>query len=220
MKTRRDFVTTVVGGMMGLGFIFEPVFSAARMAFAQAEKTVVPRGTPRETLRDKNPKDLDTTNLEVTPLTEFGTMGLDDLEVDVSQWRLLVEGEVGKSLSLNYSELTALPAVEKTVLLICPGFFVNNGVWKGVSVKELLKRADVGKDVNYITFRGPEGKYVKVFRVPLNDVLTDKVFLAYQVNGQTLPRKHGFPLRVVAEGYYGSDWVKYVYKVIVEVVRG
>ncbi len=205
---------------MSLGFIFEPVFSAARMAFAQAEKTVVPRGTQRETLRDKNPKDLDTTNLEVTPLTEFGTMGLDDLEVDVSQWRLLVEGEVGKSLSLNYSELTALPAVEKTVLLICPGFFVNNGVWKGVSVKELLKRADVGKDVNYITFRGPEGKYEKVFRVPLNDVLTDKVFLAYQVNGQTLPRKHGFPLRVVAEGYYGSDWVKYVYKVIVEVVRG
>jgi sulfoxide reductase catalytic subunit YedY len=40
------------------------------------------------------------------------------------------------------------------------------------------------------------------------------VFLAYQVNGQALPKKHGFPLRVVAEGYYGGDWVKYVYKVV------
>jgi DMSO/TMAO reductase YedYZ molybdopterin-dependent catalytic subunit len=33
------------------------------------------------------------------------------------------------------------------------------------------------------------------------------------VNNQVLPGKHGFPLRVVAEGYYGGDWVKYVYKV-------
>ena len=43
-------------------------------------------------------------------------------------------------------------------------------------------------------------------------------FLAYGVNGKTLPKKHGFPLRVVAEGYYGSDWVKYVYKVSVDTV--
>jgi DMSO/TMAO reductase YedYZ molybdopterin-dependent catalytic subunit len=89
-----------------------------------------------------------------------------------------------------------------------------------ISVRELLTRAEVSKEVNYITFRGPEGNYEKIFRVPLNDVLTDKVFLAYQVNGEVLLRKHGFPLRIVAEGYYGSDWVKYVYKVTADVVRG
>jgi sulfoxide reductase catalytic subunit YedY len=42
------------------------------------------------------------------------------------------------------------------------------------------------------------------------------VFLATHVNGTVLPRKHGFPLRVVAEGYYGSEWVKYVGKLTVE----
>jgi DMSO/TMAO reductase YedYZ molybdopterin-dependent catalytic subunit len=219
VETRRNFVKSIFAGVMGLGFILEPVFSTAKLLYAKAEKIIVPRGTPIETLRNKNPKDLDTKNLEVTPLTEFGTMGLDDLKVDVKQWRLLVEGSVGKSLSLSYPELTALPSVEKTVLLICPGFFANNGVWKGVSVKELLTRADVSKDANYVTFRGPEGDYEKVFRVPLNDVLTDKVFLAYKVNDEALPTKHGFPLRVVAEGYYGSDWVKYVYKVTADVVK-
>jgi DMSO/TMAO reductase YedYZ molybdopterin-dependent catalytic subunit len=219
METRRNFVTKVFTGIVSLGFILQPILSAARMAYARAEKIIVTRGTPRETLTNQNPKDLDTTDLEITPLAEFKTMGLDDLEVDVNQWRLLVEGEVGKSLSLNYSELTALPAVEKAVLLICPGFFANNGVWKGVSVKELLTRANVSKDVNYVTFRGPEGNYEKVFKVPLNEVIMDKVFLAYQVNGEVLPIKHGFPLRVVAEGYYGSDWVKYVYKVTADVVR-
>lgn len=39
---------------------------------------------------------------------------------------------------------------------------------------------------------------------------------AYEVNGEPLPRKHGFPLRIVAEDRYGSEWVKYVYKVTVE----
>jgi len=39
------------------------------------------------------------------------------------------------------------------------------------------------------------------------------VFLAFEVNGEKLPQKHGFPLRIVAEDYYGSDWVKYVYKI-------
>ncbi len=34
----------------------------------------------------------------------------------------------------------------------------------------------------------------KCLKVPLDDVLSDKVFLAYQVNGEVLPRKHGFPL--------------------------
>ena len=38
----------------------------------------------------------------------------------------------------------------------------------------------------------------------------NKVFLAYEVNGQRLPQKHGFPLRVVAEDHYGFQWVKYV----------
>ena len=56
----------------------------------------------------------------------------------------------------------------------------------------------------------------KVERFPIDAVLSNQVFLAYAVNGKTLPQKHGFPLRVVAEGYYGSDWVKYVYQMKVE----
>jgi sulfoxide reductase catalytic subunit YedY len=47
--------------------------------------------------------------------------------------------------------------------------------------------------------------------------LADIVFLAYAVNGKILPQKHGSPLRVVADGTFGSDWVKYVYGIEVEI---
>ena len=68
-------------------------------------------------------------------------------------------------------------------------------------------------DTTHITVYGPEGPYEKVERFPIADIRSNKVFLAYAVNGEKLPQKHGFPLRIVAEDYYGSDWVKYVYKI-------
>ena len=219
MGTRRDFIKRVFTGIASMGIILEPISAITAIVHAATDKFIVPKGTARETLVNRDPKDLDTGELEITPLAEFRTMGLDDLDVDMDKWRLLVDGQVGKPLSLNYSELTNLPVIERNALLICPGFFVNNGAWRGVSVAELLKRAEAANDVNYVTFRGPEGNYEKVLRVPLEDALAGKVFLAYQVNGEALPRKHGFPLRVVAEGYYGSDWVKYVYKVTADIVR-
>ena len=78
---------------------------------------------------------------------------------------------------------------------------------------KILEMADVRADVTHIDFSSQAGTYKKVERFPIEDILSNRVFLAYGVNGETLPEKHGFPLRVVAEGHYGSDWVKYVYKI-------
>jgi sulfoxide reductase catalytic subunit YedY len=77
----------------------------------------------------------------------------------------------------------------------------------------LLEKAQMITGVTHVSFSGPDGTYEKTERFPIEDILSDKVFLAYSVNGSVLPKKHGFPLRVVAEDYYGGDWVKYVYRV-------
>ncbi|GAJ00205.1 unnamed protein product, partial [marine sediment metagenome] len=45
----------------------------------------------------------------------------------------------------------------------------------------------------------------------LEDIMgNDSIFLAHTVDGQTLPAEHGYPLRLVAKGKYGSYWVKWV----------
>jgi len=120
---------------------------------------------------------------------------------------------VKRPLSLTYAQITALPAIEREVLLICPGFFANHGRWKGFSLKGLLHQADLDRTAGRVTI---EARGQKIARFPLADILSDKVFLAYQANGKELPRKHGSPLRIVAEDYYGSDWVKYVDRIFVE----
>jgi DMSO/TMAO reductase YedYZ molybdopterin-dependent catalytic subunit len=214
--TRRTFIGFALKALSLLALLLEPIFSGVNSVWAYAKKTVIPRGAKRQNYIDKNPAELDSSNMDVTPLTEFGTMGLDDYEVDLEEWRLIVDGKVEKPLSLKYAEILDLPSIEKTVLLVCPGVFVNNGTWKGISIIELLKRAQVKDDAAYVILRGPRGNYEKVERYSLNDSGSDLLFLAYQVNGATLPRKHGYPLRLVAEGRYGSEWVKCVWNVKVD----
>jgi sulfoxide reductase catalytic subunit YedY len=216
MKERRQFLKTIAACCAGVGVWLNPVLSTLAAGVKKVGKIILPKGTDRATLVGKNPATLDTRNLEPTPLKDFGTMGLTDHTVDLETWRLEVTGEVGAPLHLRYEEITALPAIERNVLLICPGFFANHGTWTGVSIRVLLDLAKAHKAVTHVTIRGPEGRYESLQRYPIEDVLSDKVFLAYKVNGKPLPERHGFPLRTVAEDYYGYDWVKYVYKITVE----
>jgi DMSO/TMAO reductase YedYZ molybdopterin-dependent catalytic subunit len=213
VKTRRQFINLILGFLSGMGLIFSPIANGIRVVFAKAKKIILPKGTRMNSLVGKNPASLDTRNLDLTPVHEFDTMGLDDHDVDLKKWRLEIDGQVHRSLKLTYDQIIEMPSMERNVLLICPGFFAYHARWKGISVAKLLETAGLGSDVTEVTFSGPNGRYEKTDRFPIEDILSDKVFLAYSVNGSVLPKKHGFPLRVVAEDYYGGDWVKYVYKI-------
>ena len=213
MKTRRQFIKFSVKFLSGLGVLFSTIVTWLTKAYAKTKRILVPKGTDLSALRSDNPATLDASNLEILPLKDFETMGLTDHEVDLKSWRLLIEGEVTTATRLTYSRLRELPAIERNVLMICPGIFVNHGRWKGISLMTALNLAQMKADTTHISVYGPQGPYEKVERFPISDIRSDKVFLAYQVNGEKLPQQHGFPLRIVAEDYYGDEWVKYVYKI-------
>ncbi len=175
-------------------------------------KQLLPKGFPKNQLLNMNPEDIDNRNLEVDPLNQFGTMGPTDVAIDSKTYRLKVTGKVGHPLSLSYDQILKYPSLTETVLLICPGFFSNNGRWTGVSFKSLLHEAQIKKEAQYIDIVGAQEKRV---RIPLKTLDQKKVFLAYRVNGETLPQKHGFPLRLVYEDAYGYDWVKFVEEIVV-----
>ncbi|HMK35750.1 MAG TPA: molybdopterin-dependent oxidoreductase [Desulfomonilaceae bacterium] len=215
MVSRRKFM----GLLAAIASCAEPLVSGflSLIGKARAEnvKKMIPAGTRREDLVHENPADLDSSRLEITPLEEFGTMGLEDYQADMNLWRLLVDGEVEEPLELDYPTLKRLPWTEKSILMICRGFFVNNGLWKGVSTRELLRLARPRAQTGYILVQGPPGNYKKVEKFSLEEALSDRLLLCYQVNGATLPVKHGFPIRLAADGFWGDQWVKFVYKITV-----
>lgn len=127
--TRRSFIKKGLGVITGIWMLFGPIFSGAQWVWGQTKKIILPKGTKRESLISKNPADLDTRNLETTPLHDFKTMGLTDLGINPKSWRLTIDGQVQKSIELKLEEITSLPSIERDVLLICPGFFANHGRW-------------------------------------------------------------------------------------------
>jgi sulfoxide reductase catalytic subunit YedY len=213
MTTRRQFVMLLSRFLAGLGAAAHPAFFGIDRAFATPRRRLLPRETDLQSLKHEHPAALDTRLLDIQPIDQFKTMGASDHTEDPNRWRLAVAGKVQRPLNLTYAELLALPAMEETVLLICPGVFTIHARWKGVAVREILKTAQAHADVTAVTLHGPPGAYEKVEGFQTDEVAAGKVFLAYAVNGQTLPMKHGFPLRAVAADRFGSDWVKYVYKI-------
>jgi len=213
MNNRRQFIKTILGFASGMGLLLNPLARGVRVVFAKIKKIILPKGTRMGTLVGQNPANLDTRNLDLTPVGKFETMGLDDHDVDLNKWRLEIDGHVHRSLRLTYNQIVQMPSIERNVLLICPGFFAYHARWRGISVAKLLETAELDSGLTHVAFSGPDGTYEKSERFSIADILSDKVFLAYSVNDSVLPKKHGFPLRVVAEDYYGGDWVKYVYKV-------
>lgn len=212
MNTRRQFVVLLYRLLAGLGLAVHPAFTCVGRALATVQRRLLPKETDLQSLKNEHPTALDTRQLEIMPIESFRTMGATDHAVSLDQWRLEVTGKVRHPLKLTHAELLALPPVEENVLLICPGIFTIHARWKGVAVREVLKRAGALEGVTHVTLHGPEGPYEKVEEFTLDEVESGRVFLAYGVNGQALPQRHGFPLRAVAADRLGSDWVKFVYK--------
>jgi len=205
MWTRRKLIKGWLGASLAALFL-NPLSLWAKV------KKILEKGFPKDQLLNMNPADVDSRNLEIDPLDKFGTMGPTDVPVDIKTYRLRITGKLDHSVSLSYDQILKLPALTEAVLLICPGFFTNNGRWTGVALTTLLQEAKAKKDAKDVDIKGTIDKVV---RIPLEDLQRKRILLAYRINGEVLPQKHGFPLRLVYEDAYGYDWVKYVDEITV-----
>src|SRR5208283_5106469 len=168
------------------------------------ERIKVDSTTPYDKIIEMDPKLVDASALPLTSVESLHSTGTPQ-SVDLASWRLTVSGKgVITPLSLTYDELSKLPMVKKRVLLICPEFFYDYLEWEGVPLQALLEKAGV-RDYARVVFASVDG-YKSDFKKA--EVQTGLIMVAVRDNGVTLPRAHGFPARIVAEGVYGGRWVK------------
>lgn len=168
----------------------------------------------------------------ITPIEHFFVRThVYEPRVSVDGWRLRVDGAVTMPLTLTMGDVRQMPAVELTSVAECAGngrgFYepsvpgvqwtngsVGNGRWRGVRLAHILKRAGVKDSATDVLFNGadvPIGTMPDFQRsIPVKKALDENTLLAYEMNGEALPAKHGFPLRVVAPGWAGDSWVKWL----------
>jgi sulfite oxidase len=187
-------------------------------------------------VRSKRPEDLEMPlagfDDYITPVENFFVRTHVPVpKVDLAQWRLNVDGHVSTPLTLSIDDLRKMPSAEVVGVLECAGNgrrnydppvpgvqwangAVGNGHWRGVRLADLLRRAGLKAGAMEILFDGldvPLGTMPDFQRtIPLKKALHSATLLAYDMNGEPLPVKHGFPLRVVAPGWAGDSWIKWV----------
>lgn len=164
-------------------------------------------------LKDKDPATVDNSNLPITPVDRLSLTGRPPKSVDINSYRLTVSGLVKNTLDLTYQELLAFPSTTQVMLMICHGSHVDNARWTGVPVSLLLEKAGILDGAHEATVIALD-RYSRTLSL---DVLKeDGTFVAYKVNDETIPLKHGYPLRLVVKGMYGENWVKWLRQIEVK----
>jgi DMSO/TMAO reductase YedYZ molybdopterin-dependent catalytic subunit len=95
---------------------------------------------------------------------------------------------------------------------------VSTAEWTGARLADVLRRAGIGHRAREVIFGGADRGSVEGSRRPVRfersltvaDALESGALLAYAMNGQPLPARHGYPLRLVVPGWYAVASVKWL----------
>jgi len=132
--------------------------------------------------------------------------------VPSADWVITVDGLVDQTLTIDYAAWSSLPRFDETVDFHCvEGWTVENVRWGGVAPARLLEKAGLKPEARYAVFHAYGGTYLS--SVPLDLVTAPKSVLADTLNGETLPPKHGGPIRLVVPDQLGYKNVKWVERI-------
>jgi DMSO/TMAO reductase YedYZ molybdopterin-dependent catalytic subunit len=135
-------------------------------------------------------------------------------QVSKDSWRLRISGLVDNEMELTFDDLLARPQVERYVTLSCVsnpvgGDLVGTALWQGVLLRDVLEEAGLRSGAEQIVSRSIDGW---TCGTPTEVVMDGRdAMLAIAMNGEPLPARHGYPVRMVVPGLYGyvsaTKWV-------------
>jgi DMSO/TMAO reductase YedYZ molybdopterin-dependent catalytic subunit len=134
-------------------------------------------------------------------------------------WRLEIGGMVQRPAKLSLDDLRALPARTQITRHDCVEGWSCIGKWKGTRLGPLLQQVGLQPGAAYIVFHCADklegslsaDKYYE--SIGLGDAFHPQTILAYEMNDQALPVRHGAPLRLRVERQLGYKMAKYIMRI-------
>ena len=128
--------------------------------------------------------------------------------VDRESWSLAVEGLVDTGRTWGYDDLVAVDRTERRATLDCTSGWYTVQDWGGVRVGDLLDAAGVADEARWVRFESVTGYRWSLPLPEARDAL-----LATRVGDRPLSHGHGAPVRLVAPGRRGFQWVKWIRRI-------
>jgi DMSO/TMAO reductase YedYZ molybdopterin-dependent catalytic subunit len=143
------------------------------------------------------------------------TKNVVDPRVNVDIWHLEVNGLVQNPRTYRFQDLKLLTQVEQETTLMCisnglDAGLMSNAVWKGFALRDLLDVSSPLADAQRVRLHGVDN-YTDT--IPIEKALEPTTLLAWEMNGQKLPDRHGYPLRAIVPGYFGEKHVKWLTRI-------
>ncbi|HEY3046102.1 MAG TPA: molybdopterin-dependent oxidoreductase [Polaromonas sp.] len=114
-------------------------------------------------------------------------------EVEESSYRLEVTGLVADKRKWSLPELRALPQIDQVTRHICVEGWSAIGKWGGVSFSSFLRRVGADLSAKYVGFMCADDYFTSI---DMPTALHPQTLLALTWDGQTLPPKYGFPMKL------------------------
>lgn len=135
-----------------------------------------------------------------------------DPSPDPSTWKLTLQLPSGSEQSFTLADLLTLPRTERYVTLRCvsntlTSDLMSTAAWNCIRLSQLLPREAVPPGAIEVVFLGLDGHGDSL---PLDLAYAEETVLALGMNGETLSRAHGFPVRLLSPRYYGFKSVKWI----------
>ena len=143
------------------------------------------------------------------------TKNVVDPKVNVDLWHLEVGGLVQNRAAWRFQDLIGFKATRQETTLMCisnglDAGLMSNAIWKGLPLRDLLEQAVPLSGAARVRLHGVDN-YTDT--IPLEKAMEPTTLLAYEMNGASLPHRHGYPLRVIVPGYFGEKHVKWLTRI-------
>src|SRR4051794_13021534 len=125
---------------------------------------------------------------------------------DRASYRLALTGLVEHPVSLTLDELD--PGHKLVATLDCTGGFYSTQRWRGVRLGSLLDQAGIDVRAAHVRIVSVTG-----YRWSFDLTSARDLLLATHVGDEPLSHLHGAPVRLVAPGRRGFEWVKWVTRI-------
>jgi len=211
LTTRRDLLTPVIFGA-GVAAVAGESFLRNRVYAARA-------AVPKDLFPFRYPADRENfapglVRRAVTRIEEFYVMSKNTIDpvIDPAEWRLQITVDGRPLRAYSYPELLSLPRGERYVTLRCVSNTLKSNLmgtaeWSGFLLSQIVDPGGIPANVVEVAFIGADGHDDSL---PVEYAFSKSVLLALGMNGQTLNRAHGFPVRLLSPRYYGFKSVKWL----------
>jgi DMSO/TMAO reductase YedYZ molybdopterin-dependent catalytic subunit len=127
-------------------------------------------------------------------------------------WRLTIDGLVARPSSFSLADLKRHPSRSQITHQACEEGWSFIAEWTGVPLSQVLNVVGVRSEARYVVFFPFDHSWDSL---DMADAWHPQTLLAYGLNGQELPTRHGAPVRLRVARQLGYKSVKYLSRITV-----